>query len=208
MDDRLDETGKSRVEALTDGIFAFALTVLVLNIEVPQSLPFPPPPDPVRAILEGLIPDIAHYFFAFTVLAAFWVSHHSLFNRIRHVDRLLTWLNIFGLVFIALMPFSAQLADTYTDYPLSAITFEINVLIVGIIFIAQWLYARWGGFSSSTESDGRHVMIRLFVMPGISIAAMALAASGATWTLVLYLAAPFILLATRGIPPAVKTIKR
>jgi uncharacterized membrane protein len=188
---------KSRVEALTDGIFAFALTVLVLNIEVPAELPIPLPADPVMSLLSHLIPDFAHYFFAFIVLAGFWVSHHLFFSRIRHVDRTMTWLNIFGLVFIALVPFSAQLADTYVDYPLAAIVFEINILVIGIMFYIQWVYARKTEGLMEGKLDPGYVSLanmRMLVMPAISVLAIALALLGSTWTTMLYILSPIALL--------------
>ncbi len=192
--------GKNRIEALTDGIFAFALTVLVLNLEVPETLPVPLPPYPVQAQLLSLVPDFVHYFMAFLVLAGFWVSHHTFFSRVRSVDRTMTWLNIASLLFVALVPFSAELADTYVDYPLAAAVFELNVLIVGALYYVQWKYAtrdarlvdqKAGGFADEEK--------RLMVMPAISLAALAVALSGVAWSPVLYAVTPvpYILLMKR-----------
>jgi uncharacterized membrane protein len=192
-----ETVGKNRVEALTDGIFAFALTVLVLNIEVPSVLPTPLPADPVMSLLYGQIPDFAHYFFAFVVLAGFWVSHHLFFSRMKALDRTMTWLNLSGLVFVALIPFSAQLADTYVDYTLAAIIFETNVLVIGIIFYIQWMYAtkKDGLLDEGTDKDDISLASkRMLVMPAISVSAIALASLGITWTTVLYLLSPLALL--------------
>jgi uncharacterized membrane protein len=152
----------------------------------------------VMSLLDHLIPDFAHFFFAFIVLAGFWVSHHLIFSRIRYVDRTLTWLNLFGLVFIALVPFSAQLADTYVEYPLAAIVFEANVLIIGAIFYCQWQYAMKVDGLLERKMDPADISLankRMLVMPVISAAALALAASGMTWTTVLYVIAPVALMA-------------
>ena len=187
---------KNRAEALTDGIFAFALTVLVLNLEVPDNLPNPLPPDPVLNLLVSLSPDFVHYFMAFLVLAGFWVSHHLFFNRLRYVDRNMTWLNLFSLLFIALIPFTANLADTYVDYPLSAIVFELNVLIIGLIYYIEWMYARqdsklMGDYDPNVIKQGGN---RLLIMPGVSILALAIAFSGITWSAILYALVPLLYL--------------
>jgi uncharacterized membrane protein len=186
---------KSRLEALTDGIFAFALTVLVLNIEVPDGLPALLTGNPVQDLIISLVPDFVHYFMAFVVLAGFWFTHHVFFDRIKFVDGIMTWLNILSLLFVALIPFSAQLADTYVAYPLAAMIFELNVLMIGLIFLIQWKYAigKPDLLQRTPDDDERRISEqRMLVMPGISMIAIVLAIIGFTYSAVLYSFLPFI----------------
>jgi len=82
--DRPAGFGKNRIEALTDGVFAIALTLLVLGVEVP---PFPEEMVPATQLLINLIPDFFHYILAFIVLAVIWVFHHQQFHHILRIDR-------------------------------------------------------------------------------------------------------------------------
>ncbi|MBP1929933.1 putative membrane protein [Methanolinea mesophila] len=125
---------KARVETLTDGIFAIAMTLLVLSIEVPQA----GSPPPLRDLLASLYPDIILYVLAFLALAVFWVLHHQMFHFIRSVDSFMLWLNVIWLLFVGLMPFTSNLADTYFSEWLAEVIFGANVLVIAFIVLAEW----------------------------------------------------------------------
>jgi uncharacterized membrane protein len=128
---------KNRVETLTDGIFAIAMTLLVLGIEVPQAIPL----IPLNQLLTSLIPDLIHFIISFLALAVIWVLHHQQFHYIRFIDHTLLWLNIAWLMLVCLIPFSTSLADTYTGIRFSNIPFAINLLLISLILFAQWQHA-------------------------------------------------------------------
>jgi uncharacterized membrane protein len=127
---------KARVETLTDGIFAIAMTLLVLGIEVPQT--------DIRPALQGLLaslyPDIVIYVLAFLALAVFWVLHHQMFHFVRSLDSFMLWLNIVWLLFVGLMPFTSNLADTYYSEMLAELIFGLNVLVISLIVLVQWYH--------------------------------------------------------------------
>jgi uncharacterized membrane protein len=185
---------KNRLEALTDGIFAFALTVLVLTLDIPATAPSPPMPETLQSLLGSLAPDFLHYVLAFVILASFWVTHHQFFRRVGSIDRNYIWLTIIGLLFVALIPFSTNLAGTFDQYPLAAMFFEANIFLVGVIFYAQWLYASAGGRLVEAGTAPAEIELekrRLLVMPLTSVAALMLALSGSLWSSTLYLFTPF-----------------
>lgn len=128
---------KNRIEALTDGIFAIAMTLLVLGIEVPQLLPL----IPLHRLMESLLPDIIHYVISFLALAVIWVLHHQQFHYIRLIDHTLLWLNIVWLMMVCLVPFSTSLADTYTGIEYANIPFAVNLLLISLLIFAQWQHA-------------------------------------------------------------------
>lgn len=128
---------KHRIEALNDGIFAIAMTLLVLGIEVPK---YADPPA-VNHLLMTLIPDIIHYVVAFLALAILWILHHQQFHYIRFIDHTLLWLNIMWLMLVGLVPFSTSLADTYYGLEFSRIPFALNLLFISLLLFAQWRYA-------------------------------------------------------------------
>ncbi len=111
--------GKGRIESLTDGIFAFGMTLLVLGAGYPFAVETLAG-RPVSQILLQSVPDIILYVISFLILATFWVSHHTQFHHIRYIDRTLLWLNIIILMFIAFIPFSSSIAGVYPASPLAA----------------------------------------------------------------------------------------
>jgi uncharacterized membrane protein len=127
---------KARVETLTDGIFAIAMTLLVLSIEVPQTSIRPA----LQALLTSLYPDIIIYVLAFLALSVFWVLHHQMFHFIRSLDSFMLWLNIVWLLFVGLMPFTSNLADTYYEDMLAELIFGLNVLVISLIVLIQWYH--------------------------------------------------------------------
>src|SRR5207245_504506 len=98
--------GKSRVEALTDGIFSAVMTILGLSL----TLPFITGPinQPLPDFLEVLT-GVLIYALSFFIVAVFWVGHHIVFLYVRRTDRPLIWLNNLFLMFIGLLPLSSTL---------------------------------------------------------------------------------------------------
>jgi uncharacterized membrane protein len=105
-----------RIAAFTDGVMAVAITLLVLNIEVPRLKPGQSLDD----ALWDLLPSLGSYMLAFALVGRFWIIHHNLFERLTGFDALLMSLNLVFLALIVLMPFSADLYDVYTQEPLAA----------------------------------------------------------------------------------------
>jgi uncharacterized membrane protein len=190
---------KGRVEALTDGIFAFAMTLLVTTLDFPNSTTTLPPLA-VSSLVSLYSPDLLHYVIAFAVLAGFWVTHHIHFSYIRVMDRTALWINIGCLLFVALLPFSTALAGDYPDTPLAAIVFEANLLVIGLLIVLIWNYATVGRRLVEKSLDERVVLLharRSLIIPGISALGILLALAGSTWSTAVYLLAAPILLAIR-----------
>lgn len=142
----------TRLETLADGIFAIAMTLLALSIEVPV-LPGNPTPNIIyEYIITTLIPQISIYALSFILLAVFWMNHH-IFFIIKRTNTTLLWINILWLMSIAIVPFSTSMIGKYGDILLSQFIFDINMLIIGVLSLANWTYA------------SNHEMIAEKVMP-------------------------------------------
>jgi uncharacterized membrane protein len=111
------ERSVGRIAAFTDGVMAVAITLLVLNIEVPRLEPGSSLGD---ALIDDVLPSLGAYALAFALVGRFWVIHHNLFEKLRGFDRTLMALNLLFLSLVVLMPFSAQLYDVYTSRPAAA----------------------------------------------------------------------------------------
>jgi uncharacterized membrane protein len=137
----LDRRGlaKSRIEALADGIFAVAMTLLVLDIKSPENRTFTTTSE-LLAYLVALEHSFAMYAISFLVLAIFWIGHHLLFHFVRHVDRRLLWLNVVFLLFITFVPFSTDLIGDHGHLLLPVLIYGGNLIALGSLLVLQLGY--------------------------------------------------------------------
>jgi uncharacterized membrane protein len=134
----------NRIEALTDGIFAIAMTLLVLALAVPD-ISTPLSNTAVQNTLLNLIPSFYTLVLSFILLALFWTIHHRVFQRIKTVDNSLLWINLIWLLFIVLVPFSATLTGKYGEFPISHIVFNLNMLGISLLLALNTYYAYHSG---------------------------------------------------------------
>ena len=132
---------KHRVEALTDGIFAVAMTLLVIELKIPDPHVLHTQDELTHALLD-LFPKAMSWVISFLMLSIFWISHHRLFHYVRAVDSGLLWRNLYQLMFVALMPFSASLVGEFGLYPISQIAYNVNMVMLGLLSLWKVLYVR------------------------------------------------------------------
>jgi uncharacterized membrane protein len=132
----------SRIAAFTDGVMAVAITLLVLNIEVPRLTPG----EDLGDALVDLLPSIGAYALAFALVGRFWVIHHNLFEKLRGFDRTLMALNLLFLALIVLVPFSTELYDRYTSRPLAAAVLGGTLGLAALVHGAMTAHVLRRGF--------------------------------------------------------------
>ena len=126
---------RGRLEAFSDGVFAVAITLLVLNLAVagPGRLPHLNPP--LLQQLGRLWPALAAYVVSFFMIGIIWVNHHVLIRSIKTVDRTLLFLNLLLLMFVVLIPFAAA---TVADYGLSnSKDGRVAMVLYGAVFLGM-----------------------------------------------------------------------
>ena len=132
--------GVERLEAFSDGVFAIAITLLVLGIEIPDVSD-----SDLGTALSDLIPSIYAYFLGFAVIGLFWVGHHAFFAQVERHDARLLWTNLLFLALIAAMPFSTGLIGEYGGTQAATIIFASNVALVSFAdHLSEWSAARSG----------------------------------------------------------------
>jgi uncharacterized membrane protein len=136
-----NEISKSRIETLTDGVFAIVMTLLVLEIAVPQLTHSEATAGELLRQLLELWPVILSYAISFIILGFFWISHHDQFYYIKRANRVFVWITIFYLMFVAFIPFSTALLGEYTAQQISVVIYGINFAIAGFWARVQWWYA-------------------------------------------------------------------
>jgi uncharacterized membrane protein len=130
--------GINRIEALSDGVFAITMTLLILNIDIPH---LPGGVDPSVSELLLVLPKLENYFISFLVLGVFWIRQQMHFKVIHEADRNLMWINILFLMFVAIVPLSSSMLFEYDETPISIQIYSVNVMILSIILHYQWNYA-------------------------------------------------------------------
>jgi len=118
---------KNRLEALADGIFAVALTLLVLDIKLPETVTYQSNDELWRRLLD-LERHFAVYVISFVVIGMYWISHHIQFHFIRYTDRKLIWINLFYLLLISFVPFTTDLVGDHEDLVLPVEIYGISLL--------------------------------------------------------------------------------
>jgi uncharacterized membrane protein len=130
---------KNRIESFADGIFAFAATLLILNIAVDQT----------RALGPQLLhtwPSYAAYAISFITIGIIGINHHQVMHQIAHVDRFFLMVTVVFLMFIAFIPFPTRLLalDIQTpDAEAAAVAYGITLTGTALLFNVMWRYAAW-----------------------------------------------------------------
>ena len=133
------ETEFARVVAFSDGVFAIAITLLVLALEVPAGV------DDLGHELVKLDNDLFAYALSFAVVGRFWLSHHRFYGAVERFDGTLMGLNIFYLAWVCLIPFSSELLGEYSGNADAVIAYAANMAGVSATFVLQIYYAYRAG---------------------------------------------------------------
>lgn len=187
-----DAMSTDRVEALTDGVYAIAMTILVLNLEIP---PIEARPNHLIDALTGLWPDFTHYVLSFLLLGIFWTIHHRQFHWIERTDFRLLWINLFTLMFVALIPFTTSVSSDFRTIWPGPVMFDLNILMVGLLKLYNWTYVCQAGLvgdglSSEDRISGTH---RSLVTPGVACLAIAVAFVAPEWSTAAFILVPIII---------------
>ena len=179
------ETG--RVEAFSDGVFAIAITLLILTIEPPSR------GEHLGHELVRLWPSYLAYAVSFLTIGIMWVNHHTIFRHFERVDRPLLLLNILLLMLIAFVPFPTRVAAEFIrsgdDRRAAALLYGITMTITAICFFAVWMYG--SGRLLRHDADMREVSgITRSYLPGTPMygAATLIAFASGTASLILFAA--------------------
>jgi uncharacterized membrane protein len=133
----VEQADLGRIVAFSDGVMAVAITLLALNLEVPD-LPSSRE-DELGDKLVDLLPSLGAYALAFALVGRYWVIHHRLFERLRAFDGTLMSLNLGFLACIVLKPFGTELVDRYSDEAVAAAVFGA---LLGLTGLANWAMVR------------------------------------------------------------------
>jgi uncharacterized membrane protein len=184
-------TGQSleRLAALSDGIFAVAMTLLVLDLHVPAS-------EAIHSqgqlwhTLAHAAPELISYLLSFMTLGIFWNGQQAQLNAFTRSDRHLSWIHLVFLFAVSLMPFSTRLLAEYIAYRSVLIAYWANILLLGLVLFVSWRYATRAGLLPQEVTHDRQCAVERRI-----VVAQALYAFGALLCLINnYVSIAFIIL--------------
>ena len=147
---------KSRLEAFSDGVFAIAITLLVLEIVVPH---LEEPGELGQALLD-LWPSYVAYATSFLTIGIMWINHHTVFRQLGEVDHRFLFINLGLLMCISFVPFPTTLLADYAwggDGTAAALAYGITLTITAILFNMLWRYAVWNNRLISPDANPQEV---------------------------------------------------
>jgi uncharacterized membrane protein len=159
--------GLGRLLALSDGVFAFAMTLLVVQLLVPQL-----GPGQVGQLGTKLLDQMSSYvsyLISFTVISIYWYSHHRLFRYVRRWDAWLVALNLGALLFIAVMPFPTAIMGRYAEQTVAVVIYAAILGSSGLFVWLMWWYCiRRHLFTAGLEQHtARQFRWRAFLTPAV-----------------------------------------
>ena len=137
---QISNQNRERLAALSDGVFAVAMTLLVLDLHVPASEAIHSEHDLWHALI-ALSPRLLMYGMSFLTLGIFWNGQQTQLNYLERVDRDLSWIHLLFLVLITLLPFSTQLLAEFIRYRTALLVYWLNILLPGVTLYLSWRYS-------------------------------------------------------------------
>jgi len=163
--------GLERIAALSDGLFAVAITLIVLEIHVPSAEGVHTEAQ-VLAALAALYPRAITYLMSFLTLGIFWVGQQ-------------TWLHLAFLAIVAVMPFSTEFLANFIGFRTALVLYWLNVLLLGAALLAAWHYARKAGLTNDDVTPGlsHAVYARILKAQTLYAVGAALCLISTTWSI-------------------------
>ena len=141
-----DSISTQRIEAFSDGVFSIAITLLVLEFQLPAARGAGGPS--LLAELAQLWPAYVGYVMSFIMIGIYWANHHYIFQLYRSTNHVFNLLNIFFLMCISFLPFPAAVLsrrfDQAGDSQTAVLFYAFGLLLPAVGFTAMWLYASIG----------------------------------------------------------------
>jgi uncharacterized membrane protein len=139
-----------RLVFLIDGVFAITLTLLVLDLKLPEQSE-----GSLLQALQGMLPRLTIYLLAFATIANQWSIHHRTFRWVRHADQRLVQLSLINLLFITLLPATAAIVGGHPGDRLAAACFSVNGILLALSAWAIWEHVAARNHLLAEDADPR-----------------------------------------------------
>ena len=169
---RIQGRSLERLAAVSDGIFAVAITLLVLDIHIPTAAAVHSEGE-LLAALASMAPQWTAYLMSFLTLGIFWVGQQTQLNHFTGTDRDVSWVHLLFLFVVSLMPFSTSLMSAFIFYRAALVVYWLNILALGAALLFSWRMAMRHGLLTEAARE------RSYAIQQRIVSAQALYAFGA-----------------------------
>ena len=205
-----NQRNTARLEAFSDGVFAIAITLLVLNVHVPDGNGH----ENLLSALESQWSTFLGYLTSFIVIGIIWINHHHMFTYINRTDRVSLILNVFALLFVAFIPFPTALIAKYITTEnawLAVVIYSGTLLVVTLLYNLLWWYATTNArlVDSDTDPEVLQSIMRSYLL-GVPLYALSfvLAFINAYASLIIYILIAILYILFAGNIPTLKPFLR
>ncbi len=146
-----------RIEALSDGVFSIAMTLLVIDLKEPVDHVITSNADLWHA-LGAMTPQFLTYFMSFITLGIFWTGQSTQFSFIEKYDRNLNWYTLFFLLFVSLLPFTTALLSNHIERELALGIYWLNIVALGFMLLRHWSCAARHNYLSVSGEEKKAVV--------------------------------------------------
>ena len=161
----------SRIVAFSDGVFAIAITLLVLSLHIPEQLHG----ESLGSALGDQRQDLLAYAISFAVIGRFWVIHHRFFGDVTGFDGRLLGLNILYLAWIVLIPFSSEVLGDHGGDTDAIVLYAVNLAAVALLGWVMAFDAHRAGLTTMAANEEREFRLRAFFVAIVFLASIPLA---------------------------------
>lgn len=141
------------MESFSDGVFAFAITLLVLGFQVPELKVADEPS--LRKALFAQFPQAIPYVTSFATIGIIWLNHHAMFHDVQHVERATLTLNLLLLMVVSFIPYPTAVLGRYGPFRSSAVLYGVVLTLLGITYNILWRHILRRKLSSNSDDLGK-----------------------------------------------------
>jgi uncharacterized membrane protein len=191
----MDPISKVNLERITNGIYAFTMTLMVRNITVPAAgsitsdLTF-------AQYLVSVIMEVIDFGGTFLILGMFWLFYFQMFHRMKTFDFRFIYLHLLSLMIVVFVPFTQSFASMSDEVPASNILYQINYLALSLVLTWQWYHARTHNEllePALTDAEASFMANKFLVPLGVAVLGILFVIAGIGFIDILYLV-PFVIL--------------
>ncbi len=179
--------GIERINGFSDAVFAVAITLLILTVDVPE-VSRELADSQLPAALRDMWPQFFGFALSFVIIGLFWVSHHYLFTALRSHDRVLIWLNHLFLMSVVFLPFPTEMMSEYEGSRFATAFYSCSMMACSLMTAALWWYCTFfrdfaeGGIGERRKKDVTLTFLAVAAVFGASLAVLPFSNSAAKWS--------------------------
>lgn len=180
-----------RIDAFSDGVFAIVVTLLVLELRVPE-ISGAHISEGLRHGLQELFPKFISFVVSFFYICIYWYNHHQLFHLVKKIDHGLFWLNSFFLLFLTFIPFPTALVGSYPNDKVAVTCYGLAMLATAVSFVAMKIYIKYSGRLMKAASVQKIDIFYLLAGPFLYLVAIFLGLVNVKAAIAIYILVPII----------------